>query len=375
MNYNDMKTVELRKLVRERGLGSGVALAAMQKETCIALLEGRMTWEEATGAASSNSGASTCEHSGDAVAQIAAGLAALLPKRELDEGKVREIAATAAAESVAEIVNAELDRRIVPTRVEIRRVETGDTRDLGVTHKAFPTLLQLAQVREKDGFVPPIYLYGPAGTGKTTSARKLAEALGVDFYYNGAIGCAYEITGYNNAAGDFVETPFYKAYTRGGVYLFDELDSSNPNAVLAFNAALANGHASFACGNVKRHPASVIIAAGNTDMRGARDGYSGRVKMDAAFRDRFVYLEWGMDPALEQSIADGYGDSWGWADKVRAWRRNAERAGVRDFEVTPRATGRGLAMLNAGVPLETVIEACVRKALPAETWAKINEGV
>ena len=389
-DYENMGTGELRKLIRERGLGSGLALSSANKETCVSLLKGEITWDElkarvqqAPEQASASSGASTCQQSAgtaapnaDAMAQVMAGLAALMPAQKVDMEEVRRLAVDAghdaAVNAVEAVVRAELDARLRPTRVELVKRETGEAKNLGVCHKAFPSLLALCQVREADGMVPPVYLYGPAGTGKTTAARKVAESLGLPFHYNGAIGCAYEVTGYNDAQGRFVETPFYKAYTQGGVYLFDELDSSNPNAVLAFNAALANGHASFACGNAKRHPDSIIIAAGNTDMRGAKDGFGGRLKMDASFRDRFVYLEWAIDEALEQAIADSYGDEWGWCGMVRRWRARAAEHGIRDFEVTPRATGRGLAMLKAGVPMDLVVQSCVRKALGDDAWRKVN---
>ena len=97
-----------------------------------------------------------------------------------------------------------------------------------------------------------------------------------------------------------------------------------------------------------------------------------RIKQDAAFRDRFTYLEWPIDEALESSMAAAYGDEWDWLSLVRRYRRNAERAGIKDFEVTPRAVDRGLAMLKAGVALADVIEMCVRKGLNADAWKKVE---
>ena len=146
-----------------------------------------------------------------------------------------------------------------------------------------------------------------------------------------------------------------------------------PGAVLAFNAALANGHAAFPIGNVQRHKDCIILAAGNTCMRGDGNmaGFQ-RIKQDAAFRDRFTYLEWPIDEALEASMAAAYGDEWGWLDMVRRYRRNAERAGIKDFEVTPRAVDRGLAMLKAGIDLHDVVEMCVRKGLNADAWKKVE---
>ena len=386
--YESMGTGELRKLIRERGIGSGLALSSASKAECVALLDGTITWAEfqarkASSAFSSPSSASTCQQSagtGDAegaMAQIAAGLAALMPAQKVDMEEVRKLAVEAghdsAVNAVESIVKAELDSRLAPTRVVVEDRKLNVEKNVGVVHKRFPLLLQMCQARDKDGYVPPIYLYGPAGTGKTTTAKKIAEALGLDFHYNGAIGNAYELSGFIDAGGRFQETECYKAYANGGVYLFDELDSSMPGAVLAFNAALANGHAAFPIGNVKRHKDCIILAAGNTCMRG--DGnMSGfqRIKQDAAFRDRFTYLEWPIDEALEASMAAAYGDEWGWLDMVRRYRRNAERAGIKDFEVTPRAVDRGLAMLKAGIDLHDVVDMCVRKGLNADAWKKVE---
>ena len=375
--YEKLGTSELRKLIRERGIGSGLALSSANKETCIRLLKGELTWADFV----SSQGASTCNHEGaagtagteGAMAQIAAGLAALMPAQKVDMEEVRTLARDAATNAVEDVVRAELDARLAPVRVVVEDRKLNVEKNLGVVHKRFPLLLQMCQARDKDGFVPPIYLYGPAGTGKTTTARKIAEALGLDFYYNGAIGNAYELSGFIDAGGRYQETPFYKAYSKGGVYLFDELDSSMPGAVLAFNAALANGHAAFPIGNVPRHRDCIILAAGNTCMRGDGNmaGFQ-RIKQDAAFRDRFTYLEWPIDEALESSMAAAYGDEWDWLSLVRRYRRNAERAGIKDFEVTPRAVDRGLAMLKAGVELRDVIEMCVRKGLNADAWKKVE---
>ena len=378
--FEKMGTSELRKLIRERGIGSGLALSSANKETCFRLLKGEITWD----AFLASQGASTCNHNGSAgnagtpgaegaMAQIATGLAALMPAQKVDMEEVREIARDAANMAVYDTVRRELDERLAPVKVVVEDRKLNVERNLGVVHKRFPLLLQMCQARDKDGFVPPIYLYGPAGTGKTTTAKKIAEALGLEFHYNGAIGNAYELSGFIDAGGRYQETPFFKAYSRGGVYLFDELDSSTPGAVLAFSAALANGHAAFPVGNVPRHKDCIILAAGNTCMRGDGNmaGFQ-RIKQDAAFRDRFTYLEWPIDEALESSMAAAYGDEWGWLDMVRRYRRNAERAGIKDFEVTPRAVDRGLAMLKAGVDLHEVIEMCVRKGLNADAWRKVE---
>ena len=45
-NYEQMGTSELRKLIRERGLGSGLALSSANKNECISLLRGETSWRD-----------------------------------------------------------------------------------------------------------------------------------------------------------------------------------------------------------------------------------------------------------------------------------------------------------------------------------------
>jgi len=78
-----------------------------------------------------------------------------------------------------------------------------------------------------------IALVGPAGVGKTTMAMQIADAMGLNFYFNGAINSEYKLSGFMDAQGRIVSTPFRKAFTEGGLYLFDEIDASMPSALLA----------------------------------------------------------------------------------------------------------------------------------------------
>lgn len=263
--------------------------------------------------------------------------------------------------------------------VEVAAVADRPAVDLGVQHVNFSKLWQLSQVRTAGGCRLNIYLYGPAGTGKTTAAESVARGIygnndySEHFHANGAISAPHELLGYMDAGGVYHETEFYKAFKNGGVYLFDELDSSSPAAVLAFNQALANGCAAFPCGMVRRHPDCVIIAGGNTCMRGdgAGSGFQ-RVRHDAAFRDRFVFLDWPIDEKLEVAVAAAYGEAGAaWCKDVQKMRAAAARVGVRDFEITPRATYNGAAMLAAGIERVDVLAACVRKGLGDDVWNKI----
>lgn len=148
-----------------------------------------------------------------------------------------------------------------------------------------------------------VYLYGPAGSGKNHVAEQIARALGLEFYYQNSITDEYKLIGFIDGAGNYHETEFYRAFTKGGVFMLDEMDASCPDTLVTLNAALANGYFTFPGGRVKMHPDFHCIAAGNTCGRGATEEYSGRSVLDAASLNRFVPVRFDYCPAIEKRLA------------------------------------------------------------------------
>lgn len=154
-----------------------------------------------------------------------------------------------------------------------------------------------------------VYLYGPAGSGKNVLCEELAKALNVPFYYQNTILTKFDISGYKNAGGEFEETEFYKAWTNGGLFMLDEVDNSQAEALIALNAALANGYYTFPnVGKVKAHKNFYCIAAGNTNGQGATGEYCGRYKMDESSRDRFFFVKIDYNKDIEKSIVGEHKD-------------------------------------------------------------------
>lgn len=287
-------------------------------------------------------------------------------------------------------INEIVDNR--PTIIELKRHELPNI-ELGIQHKNFPLLAKAAQARLRSGNHLNLWLHGPAGTGKTTAAEKLSEMMfGEDYQmhvsnketrelfrerfnrdwenynYNGALTSAFQLTGYMDAHGRYVPTAFRKAWEFGGVYLFDEIDGSMPDALLAMNGALANGVASFPDGMVKRHKDCLIIAGANTTGMGGGIEYVGAMKQNAAFLNRFVYIAWPHDNALEDALCANKD----WIERVRHVRAKFATQGNKGHLITMRATIFGEALLAAGLSQDEVEDACLKQGLSDAQWEAIR---
>ena len=252
------------------------------------------------------------------------------------------------ADSIAKIVDERINAALaaVPAvRYEVKGFD-GETRNLdGHKHPRFATLLKAATARMANGYAPNVWIAGPAGSGKTHGGHMLANALGASFHLNGAISMPHELLGFIDAGGTYHGTPFRDAYEHGGVYMFDEVDGSDNAALLALNAALANGHCAFPDKAITRHKDNIILASANTWGLGATADYVGRTKIDAAFMSRFpVRLAWDYDAALEVAISGNES----FARRVIAARERARAAGLKVL-IDPRASQAGAALIANGM--------------------------
>lgn len=244
----------------------------------------------------------------------------------------------------------------------------------GVQHEQFPKVLAALNLRLS------IMMVGPAGTGKTTIASSAAHALGMDFSSKSCTSQTTEssLVGFINAAGHYVTTEFRKRFENGGVFLLDEVDNANPNVLGVLNSALANGEMAFPDGMVKRHSDFVCVAAGNTYGNGATTEYVGRNPIDAATKDRFVFIDVNIDEKVEAamlaSIPLDAAVANRWLAAVRKARKNVESAGLK-VVVSPRATMYGATLLAAGWEPQEVVAATLLKGAKPDQTAKIMEGV
>ena len=239
-----------------------------------------------------------------------------------------------------------------PIRIEIKTGNDWKILPDDYRHPVFQDLLTALSVRES------VYLVGGAGSGKTTITAQAATALDLPFYSTGAVGMAYQLLGFINAEGDYMATDLYKAYTTGGVFLFDEIDASSAQALLAFNAIAANDLAAFPCGTVKRHDDFVIVAAANTFGNGANRRYVGRAQLDGATLDRFGFIAMDYDEKLEMAIS--LNDVWtAWVQKCRAVAAEHRMEVI----ISPRASIKGGKLLAAGMSVDKVANMYIFKGM------------
>lgn len=296
-------------------------------------------------------------------ADKAAALAALssLLSPSVDEATVERIVTKKVAEAL---------EGTALVRIELTRVDGSSWQSNGTQHPMFARLLRAVSARQVNGLAPNVWIAGPTGSGKTHAAEQCAKALGVTFYFNGALAMPHELLGFVDAAGNYHTTAFRQAFEHGGLYLFDEVDASDNAALLALNAALANGVCAFPDKPepVTRHKDFICIGAANTFGQGATAEFIGRAKIDAAFLSRFpVKFHWTYDIALEQAISGNVE----WAKRVQAARARAQAAGLK-IVIDPRHTQAGAALIAAGASFDEAAEETYLAGLSVDQRNKVE---
>lgn len=311
----------------------------------------------------------TATPTSDAAADLAAALARMAAANapSLDPDAVRAIVAEMLRDLPAPVVQVVLPER------EMVTLE-------GAQHVLFDRVLAWSWSGLN------VYLAGPPGTGKTTLAQQCAHAMGVPFRH---MSCHPQMTGvslfgYNDAQGRYVGTDFRDCYENGGLFLLDEADNGNGAIIAALNAAVENGHCSFADGIVKRHDDFRVMVAANTLGTGATAEFSGRNKLDGATLDRFVYVQVAIDEAVEQAmVLAEMGDEQrfvdagiAWLAKVRQCRANEASANLKPrVFITPRSARDGARIIRLGGSEQDAAAAKFLASVDETARGKILAGV
>ena len=235
----------------------------------------------------------------------------------------------------------------------------------GVQHEKFETVLKFVANDE------PVFLTGPAGSGKNVLCKQVAQALGLKFYFTNAVTQEYKLTGFTDAMGKYQETQFYKAFTEGGLFMLDEMDASIPEVLVILNAAIANRYFDFPApiGYREAHPDFRVIAAGNTIGHGADYEYVGRNQLDGASLDRFAIVKIDYSETIENQVAQDLE----LADFCREFRKSAQRAGIQVI-VSYRGIGRLAKMLQL-LTIDEALETCLVKGIEKDDVNMIAQGI
>ena len=218
-------------------------------------------------------------------------------RNEVEKSGYKESVRKEISEEVEKIISEEKKKLNLPTIhiINLHGEEIGRT-DAEHFHEKFEEILGLVNMDE------PVMLIGPAGSGKNYSIAQVSKALNKHMYYTNNASNEFKLTGFIDAGGNYRDTEFYKAFKNGGVFFLDEIDNSDPSALIVINSALANGYMAFPHETIDRHPDFRMVAAANTWGRGSDFQYVGRNALDASTLDRFDNVFFDYDMALEEKL-------------------------------------------------------------------------
>lgn len=225
----------------------------------------------------------------------------------------------------------------------------------GLFHKDFEKVLKLV-----NNDIPTM-LVGPAGSGKNVCIKQVADALGLNMYYTNNVSNEFKITGFVDAGGVYHETEFYKAFKNGGLFFLDEIDSSDPSALIILNSAISNGYVTFPHEKVERHSNFRCVAAANTWGNGIDFQYVGRNALDGASLDRFVSISFDYDESLEKALYPNQN----LLDFVWEARKITFENQIRHIFST-RTIKYAYEMEEAGFELDTIIQSVIVKEMNAD---------
>lgn len=301
---------------------------------------------------------------GDNVAQVA-NIFASLQAEAYNKGynKAQEEASAKIDDLTAQVEDLKNQPKGTGTTINITiDGEKHTTKIEGILNPQFKQILSFLEVGEH------VYLYGPAGSGKNVLCEQVAQALNAEFFYLNTLYTKYDITGFMDATGKFIETVAYKFLkSERGVLMLDEIDNSQAEALIPINALLANGYLTFANGETlyldDNHK---IIAAGNTNGQGATEEYNGRYKMDESTRDRFCFFFIDYDKAVEEAIVGENKDILSFIYDLRTICKDSQISIILGY----RAINKLVKFDKMNIDLTTIINTCVLKGMEQDT---INE--
>lgn len=203
----------------------------------------------------------------------------------------------------------------------------------------------------------PLLMTGPAGSGKSYTAEKVAETVGASaFFTQSKVSFDTDLKGYMDAYGNYIPTALYRAIKRadGGektAYFLDEIFAGDTSCLTVINDLLSDGRMTFPNGETLSAANLIIMAADNTNGNGATNQYNTRNKADKSFLNRFGCVFVDYDRKVEKTLSRGHDDI---LEFVRAIRAASERNEM-DIVVSYRSIDAMAKYADAGIdPAESV---------------------
>lgn len=239
-----------------------------------------------------------------------------------------------------------------------------------LTHKCFDKVVKVLQSAKRIN--KNIMLVGPAGGGKSSLCSQVAEVLKLQFYPMsvGLQTTKSDLLGFINAKGDYITSPVREAYEKGGVLLLDEFDATHAGVVTILNSMLANDFCSFPDKIVNKHKDFICFVACNTYGKGGSIDYVGRNRLDGATLDRFICIDVDYDKLLENQLTNNKE----WLNIIEKMRKNISEFGLKII-ISPRASMQGADLLEAGFPIEEVLDMCIYKGLNSDSKNKLVKDI
>jgi len=257
------------------------------------------------------------------------------------------------ADSVSNNIRTEMEQK----EVEAPKIEWKQP-DGEIHHEQYETIKMCLESNI------PVYLAGPAGSGKNHTVEQICRELGWDFYFSNSVQQEYKLTGFIDAGGKYHNTEFFKACTSDNdcVFFLDEMDASIPEVLVLLNAAIANGYFEFPCGRVELEHVH-FVAAGNTVGSGADEVYTGRMVLDQATLDRFAIIEFDYSIRIEMAISKGNSDL---VSFIRQLREEATKSGIR-ATFSYRCISMVTKLEKSGMDINMILKIAVVKGLDRDT--------
>ena len=197
----------------------------------------------------------------------------------------------------------------------------------------------------------PLLMTGPAGSGKSFTAEKVANECGATaFFTQSKVSFDTDLKGYMDAYGNYVPTALYRAIKRADsgkktAYFLDEIFAGDTSCLTVINDLLSDNKMTFPNGETFSAENLIIMAADNTNGNGATNQYNTRNKADKSFLNRFGCVFVDYDRNIERKMSRGHDDI---LEFVRAIRAASEKNEM-DIVVSYRTIDAMAKYADAGI--------------------------